>query len=175
MSAILLSTGGVSYKAPGTLRRPACIQCCPSLGDHRKQPAIVFFPFTYNSLCFHLGLLVNSILPFTSGWLLWPHAISTEKQGALLCGIRDFSFSTAAPSVDKDFWHIFKDVAAELSTSVLSSICFYDISSILYCSLKLLLMTKDTLNLHLKKGSDSVVKPEQYLQKLSFSPTYSIE
>ena len=86
-----------------------------------------------------------------------------------------FSFPTKAPSIDKDFWHVFKDVAAELSTSVLSYVCFYDISSILHCSLQLLLMTKDTLHLHLKKGSDSVVKLEQYLLKLSFSPTYSAE
>lgn len=64
---------GVSpTKAPGTLRCPAGLQCCPSLGSCGRQPAIVPFPFTRN-LCFHLGLhLVNPILPFSSGWLPWP-------------------------------------------------------------------------------------------------------
>lgn len=122
-------------KAPGTLRCPACLQGCPSLGGWGRQQAIVFFPFTHN-LCFRLGLhLVNPILPFSFGWLPWLGAICTGKQGALLSGISPFSFSTAAVSVDKDFWHVVKDVASDLSTSVLSSICFYGISSILHCSL----------------------------------------
>ena len=127
---------GVSpSKAPGTLRGSAGLSCRPSLGGCGRQPVIVFFPFTHNR-GFHLGLpLVNPILPLSSGWPPWPSATSTGKQGALLSGRSNFSFPTAALSVDKDFWPVFKDVAAELSTSVLSSICFYDISSILHCSL----------------------------------------
>lgn len=122
-------------KAPGTLRCPAGLRCCLSFRGCGKRPAIVFFPFTRN-LCFHLGLhQVNPVLPFSSGWLPKPGAPSPGKQGALLSGRSAFSFPTAALSVDKDFGHVFKDVAAELSTSVHSSTCFYDSSSILHCSL----------------------------------------
>lgn len=84
-----------------------------------------------------------------------------------------------APLVDKDFWHAFKDVVGELSTSVLSSICFYDISSTPHYSLQLLLMTKDTLHLHLKRGSGCCYKgrtipPEAQLQSHLVSSSFNI-
>lgn len=103
----------------------------PSLLQNSKQ---LFPSAPILSLRFHLVLLVNSILT-SSGWLLWPHAISTGNQEAFLSVIRDFTFPSVAPLVDKDFWPVFKDVVAELSTSVLSPIGFYGISSSLHYSL----------------------------------------
>lgn len=120
-------------------------------GPSGAQPALVLSclrgPWKTASNCllpFHSQVpLFSPGPPSSKPWsiFLWmdgysgPMPSPRENKEPSFSGIRDFSFSTAAPSEDKDFWHVFKDVAAELSTSVLSPICSYDISSILYCSL----------------------------------------